>query len=91
MSYYTDRRHSLACQYINVDVPQCHAGDLNPFYTQHKHMDSLQHIHVDVHSEASVRKKNNFYVKITKIKFHENLFWESNDGNGKRNLTTSPF
>ena len=60
MSYYTDRRHTLAGQYVHVDVPLCHAGDLNPHYTQQKHLDGPQHIHVDVQPEVSVRKKITF-------------------------------
>ena len=70
MSYYTHRRCMAAGQYVHADVPLCHAGDLNPHYTQQKHSDGPQHIHVDVQPEVSVRKKNNIFVKINNIKFH---------------------
>ena len=75
MFYYTHHRHTVAGQNVHVAVPLCHIGDLVPSYTQAKQKDSPQHIRVDVHSEDSVRKKNNIFVKITNIKFHENLFF----------------
>jgi len=81
-----------ADQYVHVDVPLCHAGDLNPYYTQHKHSDGPQHIHVDVQPEVSVRKKNNIFVKIAKIKFHGNLsVGDVVKAHGKRNGTISSF
>jgi hypothetical protein len=56
-------------QYVHADVPLCHPADLIPHYTHHRH------IHVDVHSEDSVRKKKiTVLVKISAIKFHENLY-----------------
>jgi len=82
----------VAGQNAQVDVRLCHTGDLVPSYTQAKQKEGPQHICVDVHSEDSVRKKNNIFVKITNIKFHENL----SVGNtvtpyGKRNDFISPF
>jgi hypothetical protein len=77
MSYYTHHRHKDAGQYVHDDVLLCHTGDLNPYCTQHKHTDGPQHIHVDLHSEVSVRKKKNTFVKITNIKFHENVSVEN--------------
>ena len=69
MFFYKHYRQTAAGQYVHVDVPLCHAGDLNPHYTQHKHSDGPQDIHVDVQPEVSV-KKNNIFVKINNIKFH---------------------
>jgi len=45
-----------AGQYVLDDVPLCHVGDLNLYYTQQKHLDGPQHIHIDVQPEVSVRK-----------------------------------
>jgi len=81
-----------AGQYVHADVPLCHAGDLNPHYTQQKHSDGPQHIHVDVQPEVSVRKKNNIFVKINNIKFHENLsVGNLVTAHGKRNEIISSF
>ena len=63
MFYYTHHRHTVAGQNVHAK------------HVQAKQKDSPQHIRVDVHSEDSVRKKNNIFVKITNIKFHENLFF----------------
>jgi hypothetical protein len=64
MSFYTHHRHTDACQYVQVDVPLCHAGDLIPYDTKHQHMDGPQKMHVDVHYGDPVRKKIiNFLVK----------------------------
>jgi len=60
MSYYTHCRCTAAGQYVHVDVPLYHAGDLNLYYTQQKHSDGPQHIHVDVQPEVSVRKTITF-------------------------------
>ena len=57
MFFYKHYRHKDAGQYVHVDVPLCHTGDLNPHYTQQMHLDGPQHIHVDVQPEVSVRKK----------------------------------
>ena len=70
MSYYTHHTHTDAGQYDPVDVPLCHSGDLVPYDTQNKHMDGPQHIRVGVHSENSVRKTNNIFVKIANIKYN---------------------
>jgi len=56
MFFHKHYRHTDVDQYVHVDVPLCHAGDLNPHYTQQKHSDGPQHIHVDVQPEVSVRK-----------------------------------
>ena len=69
MTYYTHHMHTDAGQYDPVDVPLCHSGHLVPYDTHHKHMDGPQHIRVDVHSESSVRKTNNIFVKISNIKY----------------------
>jgi len=60
MFFHKHYRHTAAGQYVHVDVPLCHAGDLNPYYTQQKHLDGPQHIHVDVQPEVPVRKKITF-------------------------------
>ena len=60
MFFYKHYRHKDAGHYVHVDVLLCHAGDLNPHYTQQKHSDGPQHIHVDVQPEVSVRKKITF-------------------------------
>ena len=92
MSYYTHRRCTAAGQYVRADVPLCHAGDLYLYYTQQKHSDGPQHIHVDVQPEVSVRKKNNIFVKINNIKFHENLsVGDVVTAHGERNETISLF
>jgi hypothetical protein len=57
MFYYTRHRHIDAGQYVHVDVPLCHTGDLLPYDTQHKHTDGPQHIRFDVHSKEPVKKK----------------------------------
>jgi hypothetical protein len=71
MTFYKHHRHTDAGQYVLVDVPPCHAGDLIPCDKQHQHMDGPQQIHDDVHDD-SVRKNNKIFVKITITYFHEN-------------------
>jgi len=89
MFFYKHYRHKDAGQYVHVDVSLCHAGDLNPHYTQQKHLDGPLHIHVDVQPEVSVRNKN---VKINNIKFHENLsVGDVVTAHGERNETISLF
>jgi hypothetical protein len=81
-----------AVQYVVVDVPLCHSGDLIQYYTKHKHTDGPPHIRDDVHFEDSVRRERERKVKTTNIKFHENL----SVGNlviphRKRNESICPF
>jgi hypothetical protein len=45
-----------AVQYVLVDVPQCHPGELIHYDTQHQTI-GPQHRRVDDHSENSVRIK----------------------------------
>ena len=84
MFFYKHYRHKDAGQYVHVDVPLCHAGDLNPHYTQHQHSDGPQHIHVDVQPEVSVRKK----IQFCKNKQHKisrkSVCWESGDGTWRK-------
>jgi hypothetical protein len=73
MFFYIHHGYTDAGQNVHVDVPLCHTGDLVPYYTQHKYTYGPQQMCVDVHSEESAKKINNIFVKMTNIKFHENL------------------